>query len=347
MLSELAITASAADASYDSGSDTWNSESAVLPIGYAAKSAYLQFPINLPANAIVPEAILELTPVMDYPSNPTTDAAIALLALYAGDLSVDRTDVISVGTPLAWAYHGNWVADTPGAATRVDVGALVQRMLDRGGHMPGDLLTLQISSGAAGRDVHAYDGYPEFAPRLILRSALAGGETGRLELAIENLIADSEHFREWVGAADRREALRHICWTAYDISTTDRPLVLLKPLGAGFASAPVGTLRHAVAGDAMLYFVEAVGDGVVDDDGNVLAVHQRSAGSALTDRVSAILKDIRELGETPGYLHVATTRLDEGVTFAERGDRAADKLEGVPIEAEVVAAFRFGALSGS
>jgi len=159
-------------------------------------------------------------------------------------------------------------------------------------------------------------------------------------LSVRQLFADSAAFRTWVGAADPAAALLRVHESAVAANAT-RPFVLLAPVGE-LEEHLHGIGCLGTAGVVTVKFVQAVPSGHVDDDGDFTAAYKASDIDGLQKTVRDILREVRALGQSPGYQNVRTASFDGPVSVDDREERALRKSEGIPIDLEQNATLGIG-----
>ena len=193
MRSNLQITEATAIAQseYTLGGMDWEAGPEMVDMDPAGQRiVWLQFPIEVPVGAVLISALLEVYP------NVTEDQTNALylyqVPYYEGDLS-EQMPVSGVQRLLPLAP---WTAGQVGPESRFDLAIEVEAVRTRPDYASGDKLTLALyqSKFVHGTPLNReFFGFGDKAPRLLLRYVL--GRTGRVAIALEDLIADSTVFR--------------------------------------------------------------------------------------------------------------------------------------------------------
>jgi hypothetical protein len=332
---KLISVASGANDAHDGG--TWDYASDALKIGDGF-SSYLQFALPCRKAATIAEAILEVEPAADEAS--ATAVSIYFKTVYDQDLTVDCSDLSGYANVVEWSPDA-WTEGERKAETRIDVTSLAAKMMTvrSAVHVPGEYLTLLLNATGAQRQIAAYESGAENAARLLLR--WSEERAGGVELAIEDMIADSDVWRSWVEAEDRFDALTRIHLHALP-KDAPRPCCVIHPLGDDFEVRTVGLGVELPYGSVQVTFFEEVGTGTVDADGTMSADDKGLMTSDFVDRVSGVMADIRRLGRSDNYLVVRGTRTQGGVDFPDRNRRAQDQAEGDPIDAMQDIAIDFG-----
>lgn len=158
---------------------------------------------------------------------------------------------------------------------------------------------------------------------------------------IKLLFADSTTFRTWTGAADQAAALTFIDDVAGDEGSA-RPRVLIGDFEEDYTEQQYGFSVFSPAGSVTVLVYDEVGTGNIENDGTVTVANKQAILEAFRTNVRNLIRDVKTLGRSAGYVLVRDFVTVARVTLVGRVQRKKRQAKGVAVDVELELSLTFG-----